>query len=403
MGDTEGEVSIVNGIVRRMGQNGRFKKREGFTLIELLVFVAIFTIIIGSFIAILVSIINIQTQQIAISDIQQQGQFLTQQLQYYIQGAKLVNMPVDVSSTALTLRESSSSIDPTIITFTSSSLYLQQGSSGTPAPLTSSKVTVSNVSFTRHFNLNSSSSVSGTDSVSYSFTLTAGTGTTVYSQTFQSSVMVLSPINKIAMVQQVKSELNNASVSNISGAFSTNISTSSLLVAVVANNGLVTSTITDTLGNTWALVGSTTYPSYADKLAVYAASNSSAGADTVTVNFASGASYAALYLYEYRGSATSSAVDTWAAQVQANTSTPSSPSVSPTSTVELLLGVNYNANTAVVPSPGAGYILETSSTPSYTTQLFVEDQAKYISGPVIADWNYSSGSPSSTALIATFK
>lgn len=378
------------------------KPRSGFTLIELLVFVGIFTLIIGSFIAILVSIINIQTQQVAISEAEQQGQFLVQQLQYYIQGARLADMTADTATSSLVLRESNPSVDPTTFTLSSGTVYLQQGVSGALQALTSNKVVVSGISFTRHYNASASSTPAGSDSVSYSFTVTAGTGPNQSSQLFRSSAPVLVPVNKIALTQQAKGESNNASVSSIVTNYATANNSGDLLLAVVANKGLVTSTISDTNSNSWVMVGSTTYASYSEKLTLYMVTSSVAGANTTTVSFGSGASYASVFLYEYRGATASSPWDTWGGQIQANTASPVSPTVNPTSSVELLFGINYNANTTEVPSPGAGYILETSSTVNNTTQVFVEDMNQYVSGPVSAGWQYS-GTPSSTAMIATFK
>jgi hypothetical protein len=379
------------------------KTREGFTLIELLVFIAIFTLIIGSFIAILVSTVNIQAKQVGISEVEQQGQFLTQQLQYYVQGARLIDMPVDSSTSTLTLRDSSSLFDPTIVTISSGTMYLQQGLTGSLEALTSNKVVVSNVSFTRHYNLNSTSSAIGTDSLTYSFTVSSNNATSSQlSQVFQSSITVLASVNKIALIQQAKGENNSASVSSIATVYPRNNESGDLLIAVVANNGLVTSSISDTQGNSWVMVASTTHSTYSEKLTIYAATNAIAGANTTTVTFASGASYGSVFLYEYRGAAASSSFDKWAAQIQENTSTPSSGLVNPTSGAELLLGINYNANTNEVPSAGSGYTLETSSTVNNTTQVFVEDEDQFISGSVFAPWRYS-GTPSSTAMIVTFK
>jgi type II secretory pathway pseudopilin PulG len=377
--------------------------KKGFTLIELLVFIAIFTLIIGSFIAILVSVINIQSREVAINEIDTQGQFLTQQVQYYIQTSRLVDMPVDTATSTMVLRESTSSFDPTTLMMSSGTIYIQQGSSGVFQPLTSNKVTVTNVSFTRHYNLNSTSSAYGSDSVSYSFTVVDGnTTSTQSSEVFQSSVTVPTPVAKIALIQQAKGESNSASVSNIATAYSSNNELGDLLIAVVANKGNATSSITDSQGNTWNLVASTTYSSYTEVLSVYAALNAKAGANTVTATFGSGASYASVFLYEYRGASTASSLDKWAGQVQAATTTPSSGIVNPTSTAELLLGIDYNANTTEVPSPGGGYTLETSSTANNTSQVFVEDQDEYISGSVSAGWNYT-GTPDTTAMIVTFK
>ena len=375
--------------------------RKGFTLIELLVFIAIFILIIGSFIAILVSTINIQAQQVAIGQNEQQGQFITQQLEYYIKGSRLIDLPLDTATTTLVLRESTSSLDPTTITVSSGTMYIQQGISGALQPLTSAKVVVSNVSFTRHYNY-SSSSAFGIDSVSYSFTVTAGNGATQASQTFQSSIAVLAPVPKIAMVQQAKGEANSVGVGSITVRYPSNNEAGDLLIAVVANSDAGTSSISDTQGNMWSLLASTTYTAYTQKITLYDALNAKAGANTTTVTFGPGENYASVYIYEYRGASTAASFDTWAMQQLANTSTPSSGLAYPTSTNELLIGINYNANTNEVPSAGTGYVLETSSTANNTTQIFMEDQNQFISGPVSAGWKYT-GTPSSTSLIATFE
>lgn len=280
--------------------------------------------------------------------------------------------------------------------------YLTQGSGGSAQVLTSNKVTISNLSFTHHYNLNSSSSAFGTDSVSYSFTMSAtSTNNKNYSQTFQSSVAVLDPVPKIVLLQQASTANNNASVSGVSSTYYTNNEAGDLLLAVVANTtSTATSTVSDTAGNTWTQVASTTYPAYNTRLAVFAATNASSGPNTVTAKFGPGAGYVSLFIYEYRGAATSSSFDASSTQLQPNTQTPSSGFANATSTVELLFGVTYNGSTSEIPSAGSGYTLETSSTVSH---VFVEDSTQYITGPIAATWQYSGTTPSSSALIATFK
>lgn len=147
--------------------------KKGFTLVELLVFTAIFTTLVIGFVAVLIKFLGVQTYQAGENDVASQGQFLVQQLQYYIQSARLVDMPVDTAETTLVLRESnaSSSIDPMKIMLIGRTVYLTQGPTGVLQPLTSNKVSVSNLTFTRHYNLSSSSAAYGTDSVSYSFTM----------------------------------------------------------------------------------------------------------------------------------------------------------------------------------------------------------------------------------------
>jgi type II secretory pathway pseudopilin PulG len=381
-------------------------RRSGFTLIELLVFSAIFSVIIGSFITILIVVVDIQSRQSASNEVAQQGQFLVQQLQYDIGSARLVDAAQDVATSTLVLREPIASLqyDPTTFTLSSSTVYLRQGVAGALQPITSNRVKVSNLLFTRHYNLNGSSSPAGTDSVSFSFVMSANSGNqSQYSQTFRSSAPVLTPVSKIALIQQTKVENNTPSASSIAKAFPTANEAGDLLLAVVAYQGTGTSSVSDTDGNTWVRVASGTITSPSGTVALYAALNAAGGANTTTASFAPGATYTSLFLYEYRGASTSTSLDTWGAQAQAGTSTPSSPSVNPAANVELLFGIDDNAApTTAIFSPTGAYTLETSSTAGNTTQVFVEDQSQYITGAVSAPWT-SSVLTSSTALIATFK
>lgn len=381
------------------------RRRSAFTLIELLIFCAIFTVIIGSFITILVVIVDVQSNQSTSSEVAQQGQFLLQQLQYYIESARLVDMTADVSTSTLVLRESaaSSSYDPTVLTLSAGRVYLKQGIAGSLQPLTSNKVTISSLSFTRHYNLNSSSSAFGTDSVSLSFLVSAYGGDQQYSQQFQSSAAVLTPVPKIALIQQTKVENNLPSASNIVAAFPSVNESGDLLLALVTYQGAGTSSVTDSAGNTWTKVASGTITSPSGVVVLYAALNAKSGANTTTASFAAGATYTSMFLYEYRGASTSTSLDAWNAQVQSATTTPVSPSVSPVAAQELVVGVDDNAGpTTATFSPGTGYMLETSSTAGNLTQVFFEDQGQYTTGPVFAGWT-SSVLTSSTALIATFK
>jgi|GEM_PF-6024285 hypothetical protein len=380
-------------------------RRSGFTLIELLIFSAIFALIIGAFITILLVMVGVQSSQSSSNEAQQQGQFLDQQLQYYIESARLVDMTQDVSAGTLVLRESlaSSSYDPTTFTLSNGTVYLQQGVAGTLQPLTSNKVTISNLSFTRHYNINSSSSPLGTDSVSYSFTVSAvGGAASQYSQQFESSATVLAPVPEVALIQQAKVENNAPSSASLVRAFSAPNESGDMLLAVVAYQGTGTSSIADTNGNTWKQIASTTTMAPSGTVALYAALNAVAGANTTTASFSSSATYTSMFLYEYRGAITASAFDAWGAQAQGGMTTPSSPSVSPTSSVELLFGVDDNSTPiSATFSPGTGYTLETSSTVGNNTQVFVEDMNQDIANPVAASWT-SGVLTSSTAMIATF-
>jgi type II secretory pathway pseudopilin PulG len=375
--------------------------REGFTLIELLIFSAIFSLIIGAFITILISITDLQVQQSAGSDVAQQGEFLVQQLQYYIQNARLVDMPQDVGTSTLTLRESTSSFDPTIFSLATGTVYLKQGLSGAAQQFTSNKVTVSNLSFTRHFNLNSSSSAYGVDSVSYSFTMgEAGANQSKYSQTFRSSAAVLQPVGKIALIQIAKFESNSASnVSSIVLPYATANNAGSMLFAYFVDTGVVSSTITDSNGNTWIYLGNQLYDN--NVLGnIYMAINANAGMNTTTVTFNTGATFATVYIFEYRGASTSSPLDMVTANIRYATSTPTTDFVNPTSTAELVLTLAYNESTSEVPVPTNGFVMESSST--FNPKLYIADKDQYINGPVAGSWQYM-GTPNTVVGIITFK
>lgn len=381
--------------------------RRGFTLPELLVFVAIFTIAMVGFITIFVAVTRVQSRQSSASDVETQGQFLVQQLQYYVQSARLVDMTLDATTSTLTLRQTaaSSSLDPTTIFLATGTVYLTQGS-GSAQPFTSNKVTTSNLSFTRHYNSNTTSSAYGIDSVSFSFTMATANvlagDPKYYSQIFQSSAAVSTPTPKIALTQQAAGVNNNAGVSTVNATYATNNATSNLLIAVVSNVGTSTATtsISDTAGNTWTLVASTSYTAYSQKTVIYNAPNAKNSSNTVTVNFGKNVNYPTLFLYEYRGTATSSSFDASSTRNVANTASPSSGFASPTSSVELLFGVMYSNPSTEVPVAGTGYMLETTSSVSAT---YVEDQTTYVTGQASAGFSYSGTTPSSSVTLVTFK
>lgn len=382
-------------------------RRRGFTLIELLVFVALFSVVIVGIITVFITAVDVQSRQSSSNDVETQGQFLLQSIQYYVQSARLVDMTQDVATSTLTLREvaASSTLDPTIVSLSNGTVYLQQGIFGSLQPLTSNKVTASNLNFTRHYNLNGSSSAFGRDSVSFSFTLTSNTSSTsrLYTQSFQSSAVVLSPIPKIALIQQTSTAIAGGGVTSIALKYGTNNETSSLLIAVI---GQTTSTasvsVSDTAGNHWGLIASTSYAAYNQKITIFEATSSLNSSNTVTASFGASVGSPSLFLYEYRGASTSTSFDASSSQIQTSTAAPVSPSASPTSTVELLFSAMYcNPSTGPV-NAGPGFVIETSSTLS---SMFVEDQDVFVTGSVNSTWAYAGNSPSTTSssvILVTF-
>jgi prepilin-type N-terminal cleavage/methylation domain-containing protein len=156
---------------------------SAFTLVELLIAVAIFAVVIVFFITMFLSITRVQVRQSSLAEVNGQSQFLLQELQYYIGQSSLIDMPSDTPTTTLKLRMPMAAQDPTLITLSSGTLYLQQAN-GALQPLSSSKVVISNLSFTKRSN------APAHDSVSISFTVAYNTSNIgqLWSEMLQTSI-----------------------------------------------------------------------------------------------------------------------------------------------------------------------------------------------------------------------
>lgn len=196
-----------------------FSKKKGLSLIEVLIFVAIFSVIMVAFITILVVITRIQTRQQAAAEVNQQSQFLLQQVQYYIERSSLVELNQDVATSTLKLRMAASSEDPTYIYLSGSTVYLQQTATGTAQAMNSSKVTVSNLNF-----FVKRSNPPGHDSVSVSFTVAYNT----------------------ASIQQKFSETLQTAIARVSAAtFDSNVVPSSTATYKLGVSGSIWSSVND--------------------------------------------------------------------------------------------------------------------------------------------------------------
>lgn len=176
--------------------------RSGFTLIELLIFCGVFGIMSVSFMMILVSVIQVQTKQNSTAEVTQQSQSLLDTIQYYVQSASLVDLPSDTATTTLKLRMSSSTIDPTYIYLSDGVVYLQQTDAGSVAALTSNRVLVSNLAFTKRAN------VPGHDSVSVGFTVAYNT-TNIKQSFLQSLQMSVARVSAATFDSNILPSANN--------------------------------------------------------------------------------------------------------------------------------------------------------------------------------------------------
>lgn len=116
--------------------------RNGFTLVELLIYTALTVILVGLFGGILITVVRIQGQQNGIRQTTQEADFIVSTIKNRIRSAT----GVTVSSTTLTLATAASSTNPTIISFASSSVYLQEGA-GEAAALSTGRVIIDELTF----------------------------------------------------------------------------------------------------------------------------------------------------------------------------------------------------------------------------------------------------------------
>ncbi|MEK7187833.1 MAG: hypothetical protein AAB691_03245 [Patescibacteria group bacterium] len=166
----------------------RFQSRSGFTLIELLLFSAIFALVSVAFVAIFIVITRVQSRENSVISVSQESQFVVQQLRTLVQGASLIEMPVNLAMATITLRMAASSSDPTLIFVSSSRLYIKEGTASAQ-PLTTDRILISTSSFIKRSNAR------GYDSLQISFKIDAVASSTqhIFTKTVNTSVARTSP------------------------------------------------------------------------------------------------------------------------------------------------------------------------------------------------------------------
>lgn len=170
--------------------------------------------------------------------------------------------------------------------------------------------------------------------------------------------------------------ITGGNVTSLALAYLANNTAGNLLIAAVSAIPAMT-TISDTAGNTWSgVTGQTGDPTCELRYAP----NCAGGANTVTVNFGSGAQ-PSLSIGEYSGIAASSPLDKQATAVGFGTSA-STSGVTTTQAEELLICVTSrnNINSPATLSPGANYTERTDTGGSRPHQLadrFVSSVGSY--------------------------
>ncbi|KKU14445.1 hypothetical protein A3I34_02160 [Candidatus Jorgensenbacteria bacterium RIFCSPLOWO2_02_FULL_45_12] len=138
-----------------MKSNNLRGRDSGFSLVELMIYVGVFAVSAVFLVSILTVVTQVQLKQVSLSEVNQQLSFVSDTIKRLVQNSSLVDMSSGVSSSTLTLRMASSSVDRTLVYASGSILYSEEiNSDGTTATraLTDSNVTVDDFSVTKYEN-----------------------------------------------------------------------------------------------------------------------------------------------------------------------------------------------------------------------------------------------------------
>lgn len=141
--------------------------KAGFTLLELLIFSGIFMGLAIVVTSILVVIVRVQARESGVAEVTSQSNFVLRTIQDTVERASFIDMVQDSATSTLKLRMASSSADPTYIYVAGGGVYIKETDAGTPVVLSSSRVTVSSLQFTRRSHAGSRDTVGVTMQVDF--------------------------------------------------------------------------------------------------------------------------------------------------------------------------------------------------------------------------------------------
>jgi len=127
--------------------NLRNKFCRSFTLIEILLYLGLATFIMLAVVAFLALALTSQVKNHTASEVEQQGQMVTQNITQAIRNANLVNSPGQGSSAAtISLNMLDGAKNPTIFDLAGGKIRVKEGS-GSEVELTNNQVTASSLNF----------------------------------------------------------------------------------------------------------------------------------------------------------------------------------------------------------------------------------------------------------------
>lgn len=158
-------------------------KKSGFTLIEVLIYTALIGVA-GVFLnSTLISVLRLQGQQSASTVVNQQIDFVLQNIKRSVLESSLIEMEGNVASSTLKLRMTDTALDPTLIYLSGTTVYIKKGAAAALA-LTTADVNADQLNFTKV------SSYPGHDSVSVdiSFSFNTDNPQQAFTKTINSAI-----------------------------------------------------------------------------------------------------------------------------------------------------------------------------------------------------------------------
>jgi hypothetical protein len=168
-------------------QKEKIQKNIGISLVETIIYVAIFSMIVTTFVSFSSSMTTSRLHNQTILEINDQGGKIIRTITQAVRNANAVNSPtIGNDALSLSLAMYQAGVNPTVFSSSNGILYITE-STGLQVPLTNNKVVVSNLTFS---NL---SRASTGDIVKISFTLTSvtsGGSGGAYTYTFNGSAQI---------------------------------------------------------------------------------------------------------------------------------------------------------------------------------------------------------------------
>jgi len=124
------------------------KKKEGYTLLELLLYISLYSIIMLSVMALLLTLLEVRVKSRTLAEVDQQGVQIVQLITQSLRNADNVNSPAAGATAALlSLDMPGTSLDPTVFDLSNGIVRISE-TGGAAVVLNNSQVTVSNLTFT---------------------------------------------------------------------------------------------------------------------------------------------------------------------------------------------------------------------------------------------------------------